>query len=176
MSKLLVFAESREGTLRNVSFEAVAAAKKIDADAEVVVGVIFGAGNFKEQGDEIIRYGADRAITVQHENLENYTSEAYGQAAMADIQEESPDGIVMGHTSIGKDLTPKLAPKLDSGLISDAADINYDGDNVTFIRPIYSGKAFEKKVITEGLTFVTIRPNNIKPLDRDESRSGEVAA
>ncbi|WP_010530141.1 electron transfer flavoprotein subunit alpha/FixB family protein [Lentibacillus jeotgali] len=175
MSKLLVFGESMEGTLRNVSFEAVAAAKKIDADAEVV-GVIFGSEDLKEQGEEIIRYGADRAVIVQHEKLENYTADAYGQAAMAVIQEESPDGIVMGHTSIGKDLTPKLATKLDSGLISDGVDIDNEGDNVAFIRPIYSGKAFEKKIITEGLTFVTIRPNNIKPLERNESRSGEVTA
>ena len=45
-----------------------------------------------------------------------------------------------------------------------------------FIRPIYSGKAFEKVKIKEGLIFVTIRPNNIAPLEKDKSRSGEVSA
>ncbi|GAB3055440.1 electron transfer flavoprotein subunit alpha/FixB family protein [Virgibacillus ainsalahensis] len=173
MTKLLVIGESKNGELRNVTFEAVAAAKKIDADAEVV-GVILGTESLKEQGEEIIRYGADRAITVQHEKLEDYTSEGYGQAAFAVIEDESPDGIVMGHTSIGKDLTPKLAAKLDSGLVSDVVDISSEEGETALIRPIYSGKAFEKKVIAEGVTFVTIRPNNIKPLERDESRSGEV--
>src|SRR5699024_5431932 len=62
------------------------------------------------------------------------------------------------------------------GLISDATDIENDGDKAVFIRPIYSGKAFEKKVITSGLTFVTIRPNNIPALNRDGSRSGDVTS
>ncbi|MFC3041850.1 electron transfer flavoprotein subunit alpha/FixB family protein [Virgibacillus xinjiangensis] len=175
MTKLLVIGESREGELRNVTFEAVAAAKKMNADAEVV-GVILGAGSLEEQGKEIIRYGADRAITVQDEKLEDYTSEGYGQAALAVIEDESPDGIVMGHTSIGKDLTPKLAAKIGSGLVSDAVDISNEDGEVLFTRPIYSGKAFEKKAITEGVAFVTIRPNNIKPLERDEDRTGEVTA
>ncbi|MFC3040053.1 electron transfer flavoprotein subunit alpha/FixB family protein [Virgibacillus xinjiangensis] len=174
-SRIVVIGESREGELRNVTFEAVAAAKKIDAEAEVV-GIICGEKNLQAQGEEIIRYGADRTVIVEHEQLGSYTSEGYGQAVLAVIQDESPDGIVMGHTSVGKDLTPKLAAKLGTGLISDAIDISGEGDNVTFTRPIYSGKAFEKKVITDGLTFVTIRPNNISPLERDESRSGEVAS
>ena len=175
MSKLLVIAEAKDGTLRNVSFEAVAAAKKIQADAEIV-GVVLGKENLEAQAQELIYYGADRIVTIVHEKLENYTSEGYGQAVLAVVNDESPDGIVMGHTSIGKDLTPKLAAKLDTGLVSDAVAIETNGDRVEYIRPIYSGKAFEKKIITDGLTFVTIRPNNIAPLERDEARSGDIIA
>ncbi len=43
------------------------------------------------------------------------------------------------------------------------------------LRPIYSGKAFEKIKIKDGMIFATIRPNNITPLEKDESRSGEVS-
>jgi len=175
MSKLLVIAEGREGVLRNVSFEAVAAAKTINSEAEIV-GIVLGKENLEGQAQELINYGADRVITVAHDNLETYTSEGYGQAVLSVVSDESPDGIVMGHTSIGKDLTPKLASKFDTGLISDAVAIEINGDRVEFIRPIYSGKAFEKKIITDGLTFVTIRPNNIAALERDESRSGEITA
>lgn len=175
MSKILVIGEAVEGTLRNVSFEAIAAAKKIDESAEVVA-VLLGDGSLEAQANEMIQYGADRAITVSHENLKNYTSEGYGQVVLQLIDEEDPTGIVMGHTAIGKDLTPKIAARLDLGLISDATDIENDGGEAVFTRPIYSGKAFEKKVIKEGITFATIRPNNIAPLEKDESRSGEVQA
>ncbi|WP_067727242.1 electron transfer flavoprotein subunit alpha/FixB family protein [Oceanobacillus damuensis] len=171
--KILVIGEVREGELRNVSFEAVAAAKKIGPNGEII-GVVVGEGSLSGLAEEMIQYGADRVTTVSHENLKTYTSEGYGQAVMAVINDESPTGIVMGHTSIGKDLTPKLASKLQSGLISDAVDIETDGDQTVFVRPIYSGKAFEKKIITNGITFVTIRPNNISPLEKDESRSGEI--
>lgn len=173
--KLLVIGEVRDGELRNVTFEAIAAAKKINSHAEIV-GVLCGSDDLTELGQEVIYYGADRVVTVKHDNLKSYTSEGYSQAVKAVIDDESPDGIVMGHTAIGKDLTPKLAAKLDTGLISDATDIENDGDKPVFIRPIYSGKAFEKKVVTSGLTFVTIRPNNIQAPERDDSRSGDVSA
>lgn len=171
--KLLVIGEIRDNELRNVSFEAVAAAKQMDEGAEIV-GVVLGEGDLISAAEEFIAYGADQVLTVTHENLKTYTSEGYGQAILEIIEELSPDGIVMGHTSIGKDLTPKLASRLDTGLISDVVEIEKDGDNNVFIRPIYSGKAFEKKVFEEGLSFVTIRPNNIPALEKDPSRTGEV--
>ncbi|MHA6252086.1 electron transfer flavoprotein subunit alpha/FixB family protein [Oceanobacillus sp. CAU 1775] len=175
MSKILVIAEGREGTLRNVSFEAIAAAKTINNDAEIV-GVVLGNSNLEEQAQELIYYGADRVVTVQHDKLDAYTSEGFGQAVLAVANDENPDGIIMGHTSIGKDLTPKLAAKLDTGLVSDVIGIEHNGDTTEFIRPIYSGKAFERKMITAGLIFATIRPNNIAMLERDDSRTGEITS
>ncbi|ASK63027.1 electron transfer flavoprotein subunit alpha [Virgibacillus phasianinus] len=172
--KLLVIGESRDGSLRNVTFEAIAAAKKISADGEVL-GIVCGDSDLENQAQEMIYYGADRVITVKHDNLKTYTPEGYGQAVMAVISDESPTGIVMGHTSIGKDLTPKIASKLEAGLISDATDIDMEDGKAVFTRPIYSGKAFEKKIITSGITFATIRPNNIPALERDETRSGDIS-
>ncbi len=172
--KFLVIGEAKDGALRNVTFEAIAAAKQIDENSEVV-GVLCGSENLEEQGQQMIQYGADRVVTVLHDNLETYTSEGYSQAVLAVVEEENPKGIVMGHTAIGKDVTPILASKLESGLVSDAVEIEKDGDKIVFTRPIYSGKAFEKKVIKDGLVFATIRPNNIAMPEKDESRSGDVS-
>lgn len=168
--KIIVIGEMKNNELRNVSFEAITAAKQLSPDGEIIA-VLLGNQPLGESAQEMIYYGADRVITVQNEKLKNYTSEGYSQAVLPVINEKSPDGIVMGHTAIGKDLTPKLASKLNTGLISDVVKIN---DDKEFIRPIYSGKAFEKKVFTEGITFITVRPNNIPKLERDESRSGNI--
>lgn len=170
--KLIIIGETRDGELRNVTFEAIAAAKQIKTDAEII-GVICGNQDLESQAQEMIYYGADRIVTIKHENLKTYTSEGFGQAVLAVINEENPAGIVMGHTAIGKDLTPKLASKLETGLVSDVVEIELDGDQAVFTRPIYSGKAFEKKIISSGIVFTTIRPNNIPMLERDESRSGD---
>lgn len=171
--KLLVIGELRDQILRNASFEAIAAARKLNSSAEIV-GVLCGHEKLHEQAQEMIYYGANRVITITHENLTYYTSEGYSQAVMAVIEEEDPDGIVMGHTAMGKDLSPKLAARLQSGLISDIVDIEWDDDTPIFIRPIYSGKAFEKKKMLDDFTFVTIRPNNIAMLARDESLTGDI--
>ncbi|ALS74336.1 electron transfer flavoprotein subunit alpha [Planococcus rifietoensis] len=172
--KVLVLGETREGALRNVSFEAIAAAKKISGDGEVVA-VLLGEA-VSEFGNELVAYGADRVITVEHPHLKSYTSDGYGQAFMAVVDQEQPEAIVFGHTAVGKDLSPKIASKLQTGLISDVTDIEGEGADAVFIRPIYSGKAFEKvKLKEDGVVFITVRPNNITPLEREE-RSGDVSS
>lgn len=170
--KVIVLGETRDSSLRNVSFEAVAAAKTVSEGGEVI-GVVFGE-SVAEAGKELIHYGADRVIVVEHAELKQYSSDGYTQALMAVIDQESPEGIILGHTSLGKDLAPRVAGKLGSGLISDAIAVEEAGGNIVFTRPIYSGKAFEKRVVTDGIIFATIRPNNINPLEHDAGHSGDV--
>ncbi|WP_223591069.1 electron transfer flavoprotein subunit alpha/FixB family protein [Neobacillus bataviensis] len=172
--KVLVLGEVRDGSLRNVSFEAVAAAKTV-AEGGEVVGVLVGDA-VSALGAELVQYGADRVVVVEDEKLKQYTSDGYAQALLAVIDQENPEGLVLGHTALGKDLSPRIAGKLQSGLISDATAVEVAGGNVVFTRPIYSGKAFEKKIVTDGLIFATVRPNNIAPLAKDESRNGDVAS
>ncbi|EJR51054.1 electron transfer flavoprotein subunit alpha [Bacillus cereus VD107] len=172
--KVLVMGEVRDGSLRNVSFEAVAAAKTI-AEGGEVVGLLVG-DSVTSFANELIHYGADRVVTVENDKLKSYTSDGYAQAFLAVYAEEKPEGIVFGHTALGKDLSPKLAAKLEAGLVSDVTALEVEGGNVIFTRPIYSGKAFEKKIVTEGILFATVRPNNIATLEKDESRTGDVSS
>ncbi|GIN86816.1 electron transfer flavoprotein subunit alpha [Heyndrickxia sporothermodurans] len=172
--KVLVLGEVRDGSLRNVSFEAIAAGKAI-AEGGEVVGVLLG-NNVNALSKDFIQYGADRVVVVEDEKLSQYSSDGYSQAFLAVVNAENPEGIVIGHTALGKDLSPKVASKLETGLVSDVTNVESAGGNLVFTRPIYSGKAFEKKIVTDGIIFVTIRPNNITPLEKDESRVGEVAS
>jgi electron transfer flavoprotein alpha subunit len=172
--KVLVLGEVRDGSLRNVSFEAIAAGKTVSEGGEVV-GVLIGK-SVSALGNEMIQYGADKVVVVEDDKLEQYTSDGYSQAILSVIEEEKPEGIIFGHTALGKDLSPKVASKLSTGLISDATDLEEAGGNLVFTRPIYSGKAFEKKIVTDGVIFATIRPNNIEPLAKDESLTGEVTS
>ncbi|MDZ5605883.1 electron transfer flavoprotein subunit alpha [Bacillus pseudomycoides] len=172
--KVLVMGEVRDGSLRNVSFEAVAVAKTI-AEGGEVVGLLVGE-SIASLANELIHYGADRVVTVENDKLKSYTSDGYAQAFLAVYAEEKPEGIVFGHTALGKDLSPKLAAKLEAGLVSDVTALEVTGGNVVFTRPIYSGKAFEKKIVTDGILFATVRPNNITPLEKDEARTGDVSS
>ncbi|MEW9500612.1 electron transfer flavoprotein subunit alpha/FixB family protein [Jeotgalibacillus marinus] len=172
MKKIVVLAEARDGALRNVSFEAISAGKQI-SDGGEIVSVLVG-GSVSSLGSELIAYGADKVVTVEDEKLKKYSSDGYAQAILAVIEAEDPDGMVFGHTALGKDLSPRIAGKLGSGLISDVTSIEEDAGEAVFVRPIYSGKAFEKKVVKDGLVFVTIRPNNIAPLEKESGRSGDV--
>lgn len=171
--KVLVLAELKDNKLRNVSFEAIAAAKTI-AEGGEVVSLLLGE-SVESLANELVQYGADRVVVVEDEKLAQYSSDGFSQAVLAVVEDEDPEAIVFGHTALGKDLSPKVASKLDAGLVSDVVDVEVTGGNVVFTRPIYSGKAFEKKIVTDGLIFATVRPNNIPALEKDESRTGDVS-
>ncbi|WP_458352590.1 electron transfer flavoprotein subunit alpha/FixB family protein [Peribacillus frigoritolerans] len=170
---VLVLGEIRNGELRNVSFESIAAARSIAQGGEVTA-VLLG-DSVRELAGTMIQYGADRAVVVENSKLAHYTPDGFSQALLSVISQENPKGIIFGHTAIGKDLSAKIASKLGSGLISDVVAIETGEDNIIFTRPIYSGKAFEQKIIKDGVVFATIRPNNITPLTKDSSRSGDVS-
>jgi electron transfer flavoprotein alpha subunit len=172
--KVLVLGEARDGSLRNVSYESIAAAKIVSEGGEIV-GVLIGE-NVSGLAQDLLSYGADRVIVVENEKLKQYTADGFSQALLAVINTEKPEGLIAGHTALGKDLTPKIAAKLSSGLVSDATNVEAVGGNIVFTRPIYSGKAFEKKIVTDGLIFATVRPNNIAPLEKDENRKGEITS
>ncbi len=170
--KVVVLAEAREGALRNVSFEAISAAKKISDGGEVVVA-LFGQ-DVSGLANSLFEYGADRVVLVEHPHLNFYTADGYSQALLAVVEQEKPEAIVLGHTALGKDLSPKVASRLQTGLISDVTSIEGEGDDAKFIRPIYSGKAFEKVEAASEPLFVTVRPNNIEPLEVEAGKTGTV--
>jgi electron transfer flavoprotein alpha subunit len=169
---VLVVAEAKDGKLRNVSFEALAAGKKIASGGKVSAAVL--GSNASSFASELAQYGADEVILVPNSALDQYTPDAYAQALTALIQNEKPDAILLGHTSSGKDVAPKVAARLNLGLVSDCTQVELDGNNVIFTRPIYAGKAFQKKRFVEGTIFATIRPNNIAPLEADGSKTASI--
>ncbi|MEW9670785.1 electron transfer flavoprotein subunit alpha/FixB family protein [Ammoniphilus sp. 3BR4] len=172
--KVLVLAETRDGALRNVSFEALSAAQKVAEGGEIVAAVL---GKVNEgYAEALAQYGASKVIHVNHEQLFQYTPDAYTQAFTQLYKQVSPDVIFMGQTAIGKDLAPRAAARLGLGLVSDITDLAVENGEIIFIRPIYAGKAFQKKKFVDGTPVATIRPNNIPLVDADPSRRAETVS
>ena len=170
MRRTLVLVEVRDEQIRNVSFEALSAAQKIDS-AEITA-VVLGSSE-PQFVSSLAEYGADKVYMIPDEKLKQYTPDGYLQALIQLVDEVKPDVILMGHTAIGKDVSPRLATKLGIGLISDVTAIELEENEIIFTRPIYAGKAFQKKKIVSGTIFATIRPNNIPLVEADSSRTAE---
>ena len=109
---------------------------------------------------EVSQYGANKVYLLEDESLSTYTTDAYTQALCQLIDEVQADVILMGHTAIGKDVAPRVAARLGLGLVSDCTGVELENGQIIFTRPIYAGKAFQKKVFNEGKVFATLRPNN----------------
>lgn len=158
--KVLVFVESKDGKLRNVSFEALTVAKQL-ADGGEVTAALFGTGA-TEFVQEVSQYGPDKVYVLEDEALVAYTTDAYTQALCQVIEEVQAEVILLGHTAIGKDVAPRVAARLGAGLASDCTGADLENGDIVFTRPIYAGKAFQKKVFNQGKVFATLRPNNFE--------------
>lgn len=169
--KILVLAETREGALRNISLECLSAAQRVSEGGEIVAAVL--GSEASQYVDSLAQHGANIVYTVTNTRLNQYTSDAYTQTLAQLLQEVNPDVIFMGHTSLGKDLAPRLAARFQLGLISDVTDIEEISGEVIFTRPIYAGKAFQKKKIVDKQIFATIRPNNIPVSNIDINRTAK---
>ncbi len=169
---VLVLAEVRNGALRPVSFECIAAGRAV-AEGGSVTAALIGQGS--EFAQDLIARGADKVITVQGDHLKEYTPEGWLGALHNVSLEAKADVVLLGHTGIGRDLGPRFAMRNAAGMVSDAIDVKLEGGNIVFTRPIYAGKAFVTQVVKEGVIVATIRPNNLPALEADGSRSGEVA-
>lgn len=169
---ILVFAETKGGQLRNVSLESLAVAHKI-ASGGNVSAVVFGSDGQKYAA-KLGQYGADQVYLVKNEQLTHYTSGSYAQAFVQVVEQIKPDGIVFGHTAIGRDFAPRVAAKLGIGLVSDCVDVSLDNHDVVFTRPIYAGKAFVKKRMKSGLLFATLRSNNFELLQPSRANQVEI--
>jgi len=170
---ILVLADLRNGGLRNVTFEALTAAKAM-ADGGEVYAALIGSG-VGAHADQLAHYGADKVYVVDNATLENYIPDAYAAALEKVIREANPNVVFLAHSAIGRDLSPKVAARFGAGQASDIINVELAADGkLEFTRPIYAGKAFTKNSIDGDLIFATIRPNNLPAAEADTTRSANV--
>ncbi|MGN8646648.1 electron transfer flavoprotein subunit alpha/FixB family protein [Gracilibacillus sp. HCP3S3_G5_1] len=173
MSKtILVVAEHRNGALRQVTYEAMQAAALSSAENDQLHVAVIGH-QVEGLTESLSNIDAEKIYLIDHPDLAQYNPEAFAAALKQIMDASNPDGIILGHTAIGRDLAPMIAAKLDAGQISDVTNIENIDDQVVFTRPIYAGKAFEKKIFQSSPWVVTIRPNNISAAD-SKGRKAEV--
>lgn len=161
MSKtFLIVAEHRDGKLRQVTLEALQAAARSAQDGDAIHAALLGGG-LDALASELAAYPLAKVHVIEHDSLNVYNPEAYVRALTPLLDALKPDGLFLGHTAIGRDLAPAFAAKLSAGQLSDVTAVDQEGGEVVFTRPIYAGKAIEKKTFRAYPWVVTVRPNNI---------------
>ncbi|MBB3108664.1 electron transfer flavoprotein alpha subunit [Paenibacillus phyllosphaerae] len=156
----LIIAEHRDGKLRQVTLEALQAASLAAKDGDSLAAVLLGS-DLDGLAGELAAYALSDVHVIETDSLKQYNPESYVDALAPFIDSIRPDGVFLGHTALGRDLAPALAAKLSAGQLSDVTAIEQSGEEVVFTRPLYAGKAIEKKIFRAYPWVVTIRPNNI---------------
>ncbi|MEO8398809.1 MAG: electron transfer flavoprotein subunit alpha/FixB family protein, partial [Ignavibacteriaceae bacterium] len=172
--KILAILEQRDGKLKKVSFETAGAVSKLAADLGLEAEAV-AVGNEIENLNEIAKYGIKKVIHLKNENLLNYSSSAYADAISDYSKEVSAKYLLFPNTSLGKDLAPRVAVKINSGILMDCVKLDSSSKEIIATRPIYAGKALmDAKLKTEIKTY-TIRPNVFKPTMAEDTLQAEVS-
>ncbi|HBO27014.1 MULTISPECIES: electron transfer flavoprotein subunit alpha/FixB family protein [Culturomica] len=171
-----VFAEQREGVIQNVAFELLGKARELaDRLNQKVVAILAGSG-IKEKAKELIAYGADSVLCVDAPELKQYITEPYAQAVTQIIRERKPSILLIGATTIGRDLGPRLSARLETGLTADCTglDISEEGD-LLMTRPAFGGNLMATIICKEHRPQMsTVRPGVMRMGTANEKREGTI--
>ena len=130
-----VFCEQRGGALMSTDLELISEGRKLaDERGAKLVGVLLG-DNVEGLARELGGYGADKIIVCNHALLKDYTTDAYAKVLCDTVMAEKPEIVLFGATNIGRDLAPRCAARLHTGLCADCTHLDIDVTKYTnFLR------------------------------------------
>jgi len=170
-----VFAEVKDGNVRKIGFELLSQGKKMaEKLSEELVAVILGSGVEGLTG-RLAEY-ADKVYLADNPALAQYTTDAYATVLTNLMKEHQPSIFLCGATVMGKDLSPRVATRLQTGLATDCTALGI-GDNGLLVakRPVYAGKAYIEVVCPVSRPqMASVRPNVLEMLPADGAKKGEV--
>ncbi len=172
-----VIVEQREGQIQDVTRELLGAARpmaeKLDTEVTAVL-LCHEPGNMVE---ECIAYGADKVIVCQHPILKTPLARPSTDVLAKIVKERKPDVVLIGATHTGRDVSSRVAVKIDAGMTADCTELDVDPLNSELLarRPAFGGKMLATiRCDRHRPQMATARPGIFIPLDKDTGRSGSV--
>ena len=171
-----VFVEQREGVIQNVGLELLGKARELaDALNEKVYAMLLGH-DLTTQAQECIAYGADTVLRVDAPELATYVTEPYAQAIYHIIRDNKPSIVLIGATTIGRDLGPRLSARVETGLTADCTGLEISEErDLLMTRPAFGGNLMATIICKEHRPQMsTVRPGVMRMGQRDENRKGTI--
>jgi len=168
MAAIFVLAEHRQGQIRDITYEMLTKAQQLGEATAIILT------SNKEMAKPLTEY-AKTVITVQDPKLENFNSETYRKILSTLIAQHKPKLVMMGHTSQGVDLAPRLATELNLPLATDLIDLAFEGENFAVTRQVYGGKVNAKATARKAETYLaTIRQATFQPKKPEPPANGQI--
>jgi electron transfer flavoprotein alpha subunit len=170
-SRILAVMEQRDGALRKVSHEVLAAARRLaDGDGGTVDAIVLSA-DAVSGAEALGQYGADRVLAARHPDFRLYQPDGF--AATVGAAAAGCSAIVFGATATGRDLAPRVAARLKVACATDVTALAAESGGVTVTRPVYAGKALQRARLTTAPAILSIRPNTFPPAE--SGKAGQAA-
>ncbi len=173
---VLVFGEQRGGVIAPVVYELIGKGRELaNKLGERLECVVLGA-NMRDQVEDLATYGVDRVYLFDDLRLADFRDDPYTQLVATLIREVKPSIVLIGATSIGRSLAPRLAVRLQTGLTADCTglDINAEG-HLLQTRPAFGGNVMATILCTKHRPqMATVRYKVMKRAEKQSGRRGEI--
>lgn len=166
-----VFAEQRGGELQKVSLEILGEGRKIADKLGVKLTALLLGDNIKALAEELGTHGADEVLVAESELLKNYTTDGYTKVVCELANERKPGILFIGATFVGRDLGPRVAARLSTGLTADCTilDVEVEKGDLLATRPAFGGNLMATIACPDHRPqMATIRPGVFTKLPKSD--------
>ncbi len=167
-----VIAEQREGQLQKVSLELLGEGRRVADKLGVKLTALLLGHNVEGLAKTLGEHGADEVLVADNKNLEHYTTDAYTKVICDLANERKPGILFVGATFIGRDLGPRIAARLTTGLTADCTSIDVEVENGDLLatRPAFGGNLMATIACPDHRPqMATVRPGVFEKVDTDAS-------
>lgn len=174
-----IFAEQREEKIAPVVIELLGEGRKLAKEVDAELCAILLGKDVDGLAKELITFGADKVYVADDALLEKYTTDAYTKVIKDAIDEIKPEIMLFGATHIGRDLAPRIASRVGTGLTADCTKLEIDPEDkkIKQTRPAFGGNIMATIICPNHRPQMsTVRPGVMDKAEKDETRTGEVIA
>ncbi len=173
---VMIYGEVIEGKLSGIATELLGCGRKLaNALGNGLCMVLVGSG-VSSLAQEAIAFGADKVYVVDDPLLKDYQTDSYVSVMEKVTQQVMPNVLLLGQTFVGRDLAPRLAFRLATAATMDCVALTIDPNSKRLLRtkPVYGGNAQALFTSETDPQIATVRAKTMSPMERDDSRKGEV--
>ncbi len=173
---VMVYGEVTEGKLAAIATELLGCGRKLADDLGQELCAVLAGSDISGLAQEAIAFGADKVYVVDDPLLKDYQTDPYVLTLEKVVKQAMPQILILGQTSIGRDLAPRLAFRLETAASMDCIELAIDPDSKLMLqtKPVYGGNAQAIFACESCPQIATVRAKAMSPLERDTSRQGEV--
>jgi electron transfer flavoprotein alpha subunit len=167
MSEVLVLVDHVDGAVRKPTYELLTIAKRLGEPSAVFIG---GADKADAVAESVKKYGAEKVYVVDDAEIKGYLVAPKAEALQQIAEQASPAAILVPASAEGKEIAGRLAIKLDSGLITDAVDVQ-EGPVTT--QSVFAGNYTVTAKVTKGTPIIAVKPNAATPEESEGAAAVE---
>lgn len=170
-----VIGEQREGKINPVTIELIGEGRKLADQLGKELAVVIAGYEVKKEVKDLLHYSVDKAYYINDPLLKDFTTDGYAISIAGLIEERKPEVVLVGATSIGRDIAPRIAGKVGTGLTADCTKLEIDSTDNKLLqtRPAFGGNLMATIVCPKNRPQMsTVRPGVMSKAVRTESESG----